>query len=260
MSGKYLYKYVAFDEELNVLKILTENKIKFSAPSAFNDPFDCNPCYVTNRDPIKSRPDLFRFADGSGSPADKIKRKQEGLNRIESAFKDGTFQAKSMRNVGVLSLSRSPWHVLMWAHYAKHHTGFVVEFFQQDWLPRDKSSRDDSHLVSFPVRYSTERPTVNMWSDRMEDEVEKIFMAKSTEWSYEEEERVIDFVNGASAQEFEPRILKSVIAGVNISDAHLKLLKNAVKAFNKKWNARVELYKAKMHDRHYRLVIPDFKR
>lgn len=30
--------------------------------------------------------------------------------------------------IGICSLSRNPLNLLMWAHYASSHTGFVVEF------------------------------------------------------------------------------------------------------------------------------------
>ncbi|KTB99487.1 hypothetical protein AO387_21320 [Pseudomonas syringae ICMP 11168] len=148
----------------------------------------------------------------------------------------------------------------MWSHYAKHHTGFVAEFWQSDWLPKGASDSDNRFLVAFPVEYVKARPAVDKWTSTMEEEVEKIFMAKSLEWRYEEEERVIDFVNGPGAYEFEPSMLKSILAGVNISEQHFSLLKSAIKAFNKKWGVRVELYRAKVDSLHYRLLIPGFHR
>lgn len=260
VSGKYLYKYVAFDDDLNVLKVLTENKVRFSAPAAFNDPFDCNPSYISGANPQKQRPDLFSLIRAEGGPANKMRVRAQAKNKVEQAFKSGEFQAASMLNVGVLSLSRNPWHVLMWSHYARHHTGFLIEFWQPEVLPIASVVEANRYLITFPVNYVLARPKVDKWTRDIKEDVEKIFMSKSMEWKYEEEERAVDYLLGPGAREFEPTLLKSIVAGANISELHMDMLKCAVKAFNKRWNSRVELFKARIDDRQYKLLIPNFHR
>jgi len=259
LKGRYFYKYVTFDENMNVLKLLTENKIKFSAPSAFNDPFDCNPCFSASSVPRKLKPELFARVNWVGSPAQRLLSRQKAVNRVDAAFDSGTFIMNTMSDIGILSLSRTPWSVLMWSHYTKHHQGFAVEFHQPELIPASDDAAN-RWLVTFPVDYVDKRPVLGRWSDSAEVEVERIFMVKSSEWKYEEEERAIDFERGPGIYEYEPRLLKSVIAGVNIGEMEFDLLVCAVKGFNKKWGASVALYRAEVDPKHYRLRIPGFRR
>lgn len=261
MSRRYLYKYVEFDQEKLVLDIITKNKIKFSDPSRFNDPFDCSPHYRNSSEPNKVRPDLFARLDRGGlSPAEKIIFTQRAINMANCAFKDGNFNKEAMRAIGVLSLSRTPWNVLMWSHYARHHTGFVVEFQEQTVFPIGQDGTDPRWLVTFEVNYSDERPVIERWDRPVEKEIDKIFMCKSKVWEYEQEERVINYQSGPGVIEYESSLLKSVIAGCRISDDNFELLKASVKQANKSRADKVVLYRAELDDRRYRLNIPNFHR
>ncbi|WP_338919263.1 DUF2971 domain-containing protein [Pseudomonas silesiensis] len=261
MVGRYLYKYVAFDEELNVLKLITENKIKFSEPARFNDPFDCNPYYMGSDNPKKLRPDLFARLDNSGkSPAKRVIATQRAINRADSFFKDGRFQETAMAAVGILSLSRTPWHVLMWSHYAQHHTGFVVEFQEPEVIPPRENGLHQRWLITFEVKYTVDRPVVERWKRTELTSIDKIFMSKSIEWEYEEEERVVNYMDGPGIFEYEPSLLKSVIAGCKISDKHFALLSAAVKEANKYRTIKISLFRAELDERKYRLNIPRFNR
>jgi hypothetical protein len=53
------YKYLSFSEKS--LRIIKSGTIKFTKPSEFNDPFDCDPEHETNVDNLlKNRPDLVK--------------------------------------------------------------------------------------------------------------------------------------------------------------------------------------------------------
>ncbi|MGF6457541.1 DUF2971 domain-containing protein [Pseudomonas frederiksbergensis] len=261
MAGRYLYKYVEFDKELNVLKLITESKIKFSEPAKFNDPFDCNPYYIGSNDPKKLRPDLFARLDSYGkSPAERLIATQQAINRANASFKDGRFQEATMAAVGILSLSRTPWHVLMWSHYAKHHTGFVVEFQEPDVIPPRQNGLHQRWLVTFEVEYTVDRPVVERWKRTELTSIDKIFMSKSIEWAYEEEERVVNYIGGPGIFEYESSLLKSVIAGCKISDKHFALLSAAVKDANKHRKNKISLFRAELDERKYQLNIPKFNR
>lgn len=261
MGGRYLYKYVSFDTEMLVLNIVSKYSIKFSAPSAFNDPFDCNPFYRSCESPQKERRDLFKFVDSlHRSPADKMRARQQAVNRTNLAFESGAFQRNSMATVGVLSLSRTPWHVLMWSHYAEKHTGFVVEFREPQEFAAGVDGTDPRWLVTFPVNYVTDRPVIDRWNELAHGDIESTFMAKSVEWKYEQEERVINYRQGPGVYCYEPSLIKSVIAGCNISDENFAILSAAVKEANKDREVKIDLYRAKIDPRKYQLNIPGFKR
>ncbi len=106
--------------------------MKFTCPSEFNDPFDCDPEMDEDKhlNYIKGRKDLLKkVGDDLGlSPAERIQQKGVMLKRVGNAIQNGEFGQKLVNEVGICSLSRDPLNLLMWAHYAKDHTGFVVEF------------------------------------------------------------------------------------------------------------------------------------
>jgi hypothetical protein len=96
--------------------------------------------------------------------------------------------------LGVLCLSEVPDSLLMWAHYASSHTGFVVEF--DAWHPcfhQQKSGEDDlRHLRR--VHYRESRPSAplsNMGAI-------ELFLAKSGHWGYEREWRIVRPLSDAS--------------------------------------------------------------
>lgn len=100
--------------------------------------------------------------------------------------------------LGILSLGETPDVLLMWAHYADCHRGFVVEFdadhaFFHQGLP-------DSHLGTVqPVRYSNERPGFSLGAEPMPGGVahylSSVLLTKSPEWSYEREWRMVVDLN-----------------------------------------------------------------
>ncbi|MBK8000857.1 MAG: DUF2971 domain-containing protein [Verrucomicrobia bacterium] len=80
---------------------------------------------------------------------------------------------------GILCLSENHESLLMWAHYAKGHTGFVLEFDpDQEPFYRERGE----------VAYLPDRPT---WKRPSRDFDKSIFFTKSPEWRYEKEHRVL---------------------------------------------------------------------
>lgn len=67
---------------------------------------------------------LFRSKYGTG--AKFLRNKTKILKDLEK-HKD-SFLSATLKNVGVLCLSKDSKNILMWSHYAQNHTGFVIEF------------------------------------------------------------------------------------------------------------------------------------
>ncbi len=139
---------------------------------------------------------LIRVGDSLGySPAQRIQNKNRMLKRVESATSEPNYGQQIAENIGICSLSREPLNLLMWAHYAKNHTGFVVEFsIPQTGISSDKEANDYmlKWLFPFKVVYSSNKPIINPL-DSQEVNMERQFLVKGGDWEYEEEERVIDY-------------------------------------------------------------------
>jgi hypothetical protein len=94
---------------------------------------------------------------------------------------------------GILSLTESPISLLMWAHYAESHTGFVIQFDDQHQFFRQPP--DTGPDVTFrEVKYSATRPILSYSSIESPD----VFFSKSPEWSYERELRFVRPLSAAA--------------------------------------------------------------
>ncbi|HFI2739006.1 TPA: DUF2971 domain-containing protein [Citrobacter freundii] len=186
------FKFVAFERK----DILKNGRIRFSPIGQFNDPFELEPAIT----PL-SRKFLEYISRLSEEEIVNIKYSEEDrifaserecqLDEYQKIYKE------KIRRYGVLSLTSNddvnPFlsvsvpekkdprtNILMWSHYAKSHSGFVIEFDAQ-FLP-------SSEIVK--VEYSNNRDYLT-FEDINDSNFEKIFYRKSKEWEYEQEYRVV---------------------------------------------------------------------
>jgi len=256
------YKYLPIDE--NTLSVISNGTIKFSRSIEFNDPFDCSPEFDLPKTLsfLEKRKDLLKQAgDSLGySPAKRIQNKSKMLKRVENVINRGKYGEEVAEKVGICCLSRNPLNLLMWAHYAKNHTGFVVEFS----IPQSTIStieEVDNYILKwlFPlkVNYSKEKPVINPY-DSNDINMQKQFLTKGLDWGYEGEERVIDHIRGHGIHQYDrKRVLKSVIAGMKMSAEDLKKLKLAIDNTNIELKMNIQLYQVKAIKGEFALSVPE---
>lgn len=254
----YRYKYLPFSE--GAKKILTEGTIKFTCPLEFNDPFDCFPHYDTKNigNLPRMRPDLFKAAgDRLGlSPAKRLQERGKFISRLRNRIDSGEFVTNLMRDVGVVSLSKTGLNILMWSHYADFHHGFVLEFR----IPIMGQKRDVSlatdRLLPFPVSYREDRPHILIGVEQPKDLMEKVLLTKSLDWKYEEEERVIDKDRGPGIRPFRrDEVLCSVIAGMKMVDKNYQELNELVSGLANRAIPSLDLFRARAKEGEYRLYV-----
>jgi len=220
LSEKVVYKYRAFnpnnDYHLNILK---KGELWFADPNSFNDPFDCKVEY-------KSK-DEFSFSEKEQALKDFIQRHPEAPqqkfdNNMFDIIYDKVYEDE--KNIlRVLSLCEDEKNILMWSHYANNHEGFCVGFktythqnAAEDNLfikiKKDQISEDsiqiaagiDSTLIPLiPVVYSDDKPTPRVPLSANTEGIEKYFIQKSAQWSYEKELRAVLW-NGFIKKENKP--------------------------------------------------------
>ena len=100
-----LYKYMSLERK----NFWTDYKLRFTQPSAFNDPFECLPSYSFI--PEQLMPKHAGFGE--------LAALFYGLEKDSSQFNDDT---------AIFCMSQVWDSVLMWAHYADSHKGFAVGF------------------------------------------------------------------------------------------------------------------------------------
>jgi len=161
-----LYKYFSPDR----IDILESMKLRFSPPSSFNDTFDAH--YLVPKE-----------------------QGQKGkINRI------------LLRNrIGIFCLTEQANNHLMWVHYARNHTGFVLGFDA-----RASFFREDGRILR--------RVTYGKGPQVFAEPDETVCFRKSVEWKYEQEWRCIrSFQSNESRDvDIEPALITHVILGHKI--------------------------------------------
>ncbi len=104
---------------------------------------------------------------------------RENAAKFADAYQ-GPFQQKLNTYFGVLCFSTVNDNLLMWAHYADSHKGFVLEFDTEDEQFRRLG---DLH----PITYDTNRPVL----DPVKQITFDIYLRKSLDWQYEHEYRLV---------------------------------------------------------------------
>lgn len=209
-----LYKYMSYNALSSCLKYRT---LRFSRPASFNDPFDC---LASSSDVLIGNGPIYNYRP----------------------YERNIYTARSM--VGVLSLTRDPLNLLMWAHYGQNHTGGVIAIDTDlAGLGCEESNLVPCHRGS--VIYSSIRPEINGSPEHLPrfesiedtDFLQKLFLYKSLHWSYEEEVRVMKLINhGEYHPHYDHVIPASAIKGVYLGVNCFHNLKDDSGAINHKRN------------------------
>lgn len=178
-----LYKYVGIDG----LRRILDGYIRFTQPSAFNDPFELLPeIIVPNDAPERQISVSFDILEARQATSDTEPEPiREGHRSNDAMSRDIVQQLNQL--VGVLSLSRVRNSLLMWSHYADQYAGAVVEFdgsheffngqIDIDYRPTRPRRHVDTYLTGTPI------PVAEL-------------CAKSDQWAYEQEVRIVRTLAG----------------------------------------------------------------
>jgi len=114
--------------------------------------------------------------------------------------------------VGLYCLAERKDNILLWSHYAADHAGYCLEFEASNHTPVFGTTQK--------VAYSDTYPEIHFYGTSDMDKVALTFLTKFTDWSYEEEWRIIDHDNGPGSREYPAELLKSVTFGIKMKDDH----------------------------------------
>jgi len=165
-----------------------------------------------------------------------------------AAFEEMTrqFISQIQRNFndhGILCTSTNKDNLLMWAHYADHHRGVVLELCPDQ-------EKDSALLASRPVIYAAQRPVLyqtprefiektNLWPLEEVSRVmnESLIYTKSTEWSYGEEYRLAipRFIPHGKTEEYldlNPTEISHIYFGCRVTEQQRDQLKLLARTLN----------------------------
>lgn len=180
-SKKVIYKYLPDGDYLP--QVLSGQSLKFESPLDFNDPFECQVVVL-----------IEHGASGLGFIRGELKKyKLPVRKRLETIQAMKRIQGKPLfsdefplmtallRNVGVSCFSGEYNDILMWAHYAKHHTGVCIGF----------DTAKHMFQTAWEVEYKEQLPVILRPTDSYEDMLRKSLITKSSHWKYECEWRIV---------------------------------------------------------------------
>lgn len=269
-----LYKYVPYARR----DILESGLLRFTQPGDFNDPFELHPSFdLMSKADIARLPEAPGQDDQSGPKARLLTPEamqamfsalMPGIQRTIAATVqgEGTFSLNNnqiARSVfdsrfGVLSLTESPYDLLMWAHYAECHRGLALQFDEthEFFAPR---ACEGQELALTKVKYTDERPVLSYSTINSP----KVYYRKSLSWAYEREWRLIrPLIEAARVLDHPtyPRALfsipfeaiKGVVIGVAVPHQARVELFNLLSTPALK---HIVIFQTRLSDNHYSLEI-----
>lgn len=282
---KQLFKYREFDLNDNALKNLISNTVWMNSPENFNDPYDCALTFNSEEihgslgslalfythlgiDKETQDRELPSFLN-SGDPFAACLRHLVSKNLLETSLAEELIEAIRQRNKLVIkefsdkskglskicSFSESETSTLMWAHYAKYHTGFCIEY---DFTPLGEKSLTTRFL--YPVFYSELLHDHSAFFTNIDKErvnplsIVLPVITKAIDWAYEKEWRLV-FSNNFMKHPQTCRVPKAtkVYAGVKISAIDLAKLERIC------WELEIPLIKMKISNTSFS-ILPDTER
>jgi len=221
---EHLYKYGCIGEHSEAL--FSTSQVWFSAPEHLEDPFECRPVFrfEGGRDEIiasltgwlcRSNPDISEETAEAEAVAIVMQGRHRDPDTWEGLRQDLT---RLLGNeIGLYCLARSPDSSPMWSRYGDEHRGYCLEF--------ESTGRAAVFGAAQPVLYSDGYPTIDYFSAPREEQVDRVFLTKHTDWAHEQEWRVVDFQDGPGRREYPAGLLRSVIFGLRMPEPHKALIR-----------------------------------
>lgn len=210
------YKYVSAER----IDILQNRLIRFTQPPALNDPFEAKPhfyklgskeefaknyaeairkymyrVWVDYCRALGNDPGRFTLANKVENDPDYAEWLYKNLHKRdpEDLLPNLRERFYNLHNTtGILSLSETPDNLLMWAHYAEGHTGFVLMLDgSHDFFGGDIALHGFAKPA--PVEYRLKLPHLTIEDAYKDAIMPEIFFVKGLDWQYEKEWRYLKF-------------------------------------------------------------------
>ena len=179
------------------LNIVSEQLLWASKPEHFNDPFDCELRIAT---PVTEDSVRAAFQHRNGEPNNWPEHVSQFASTILDAHGNFTQAGRTKidhetqvlfdtnRDSGIVCLTERPDSILMWSHYALHHTGVCLQF------ERNPTNTLGDDGICSRVVYSELYPQIDLGKilSHADGRTLDLMMSyKASEWAYEKEWRLI---------------------------------------------------------------------
>lgn len=275
------FKYVAPD---TALAILTNKTFRYSSPILFNDPFDIQSGLHFDfdlgtlnakilegveraaRSPTKPNVDtsdpwgqildfVWKHFPTRGFPRERWEAlTADALEQLKHAIREAQRQYQDvwrtmLPTLRVFCVSEDPANLLMWAHYAKDHTGAVLELRSLPELDNPLSVAQPISYVDAPPPFFTEAEWLNNLLGQQPLDRTAMFhryaRTKSSHWAYEKEWRVWYPASAPAVGLFvDTPIRDPELAAVHIGCRATKAFESSVKELMRSSFPKARLFRA----------------
>lgn len=207
---QWLYKYRP--DDIYTIKLLCEQRLHFSHPSDFNDPFDClPPCSVSFSEEM-----IMSYMTGKYPLTEAALRRNMPL--IKAVINDKNMLQPEVNRIFnkayICCFSYNATSSLMWAHYTNNHAGLCLGF---------NPCYGGSYITNCTpkiVEYVEERKVLD-FSKELRTQVDQIYSQKYSAWQYEKEVRIIKaqeemIINDELQNKFEKKGLVEMFFGLKM--------------------------------------------
>lgn len=244
----YRYRHFAppYGRE-SIERAIRDNELYYSCPTAFNDPFDCNPVTYFG-DSTRERLEFAERANKRiNKPRNGLERRRFAAQAVQVSQEMMERETRRMFAAGlsgssVACFSETPDHPLMWGHYANSHRGVCLIYRQFNDGPQQ--------WVAQPVTYSADRPRINLVKMRHTQVTMLAICHKAEDWAYEQERRIFRWRIPEGYVRIPDGALLGVILGAKILEDDEAIVRTLVAGRDD-----LTLWRARIDDEHFKLNI-----
>lgn len=229
---KTLYKFRDWSNEYH-RRMLMKKELFFSNSYSFNDPFDLHLPLLYSK---KSLTDFDFFYNLKKEDLDRLELDHESLKsewmkhveaNPEMAIPSESIVNKFKKEIqneedklGVYCLSKTNNSNLMWGHYSDSHRGFCVGLDHLKLLNHLTTEFENNECSFHEVDYKSEIPTYEFNNRNKREYVIKRQTTKFSDWSYENEVRIILENSVNKTQQLPANTFSEIIFGYKMDDFH----------------------------------------
>ena len=183
-----LYKYMTAERALSCLPEVGDGTLRATQPAALNDPFECavQMGVVMSEDDDRQLAEALSNIHGTAPVTEQQVRQEKFYSG--SLYLRNLLTRQLSHRFGIVSFATDPRHPLMWSHYTRDGSGFVVGY-ETDRLASLTSYQ--GRLRQLTYRAEMERLFgYNILNDPEENLLAALSL-KSDHWKYEDEWRLI---------------------------------------------------------------------
>lgn len=209
--GKCFYKYrpLAVSENSTeihsfTLNLIQKGELYFSAPSAFNDPFDGVVEYSKTIDITAIKSWLARVPAPLEEKQWVLRKCQENTEKLPKMYASVLQNLQRKDFLRIYCLSTNPVNILMWAYYAAGHSGLCVGLkahqlyegslgikIQAECLSPSYQLKFSNMLFPVSVNYTSIVPEKCDFGEGNVSAIKESFLNKAIEWEKEQECRIV---------------------------------------------------------------------